>query len=53
MEKVTIRENSIDFLKVCATILIVFHHHEQIFNAGVGVFFGGLLDCGVCGVLVF
>ena len=39
MEKVTIRENSIDFLKVCATILIVFHHHEQIFNAGGGGYF--------------
>lgn len=32
MGQAAVRENSIDFLKVCATILIVFHHYEQAFG---------------------
>ena len=34
MKEAAERENSIDFLKVCATVLIVFHHFEQEFGGG-------------------
>ncbi len=25
------REKSLDFIKICATVLIVFHHYEYLF----------------------
>lgn len=35
MKEAAERKNSIDFLKVCATVLIVFHHYEQEFGGEI------------------
>ena len=37
------RQYSIDFLKIVATILIVFHHYQQIFIEQTGTWYGKVL----------
>lgn len=43
------RNHAIDFLKIAASIFIVFHHYTQtVYVSGKGVFFGGPFNFGSC-----
>ena len=48
------RNHAIDFIKIAATIIIVFHHYTQVvYASGHGVFHGGTIYFGRCVELFF